>query len=48
LREQLAQLNIQIQQLTSSLDEKARLQQETVSTELRALSTAIVKLAGKK
>ena len=32
LREQLAQLNIQIQQLTSSLDEKARLQQETVST----------------
>ena len=48
LREQLAQLNVQIQQLTSSLDEKARLQQETVSTELRALSTAIVKLAGKK
>ena len=48
LREQLAQLNIQIQQLTSSLDEKARLQQETVSTELRALSTAIVKLTGKK
>ena len=48
LREQLAQLNIQIQQLTSSLDEKARLQQETVSVELRALSTAIVKLAGKK
>ena len=48
LREQLAQLNIQIQQLTSSLDEKARLQQETVSTELRALSTAVVKLAGKK
>ena len=48
LREQLAQLNIQIQQLTSSLDEKARLQQETVTTELRALSTAIVKLAGKK
>ena len=48
LREQLAQLNIQIQQLTSSLDEKARLQQETVSTELRALSTAIVKLADKK
>ena len=48
LREQLAQLNIQIQQLTSSLDEKARLQQETVSTEFRALSTAIVKLAGKK
>ena len=48
LREQLAQLNIQIQQLTSSLDEKARLQQETVSTELRALSTAIIKLAGKK
>ena len=48
LREQLAQLNIQIQQLTSSLDEKARLQQETVSTELRALSTAILKLAGKK
>ena len=48
LREQLAQLNIQIQQLTSSLDEKARLQQETVSTELRALSTAMVKLAGKK
>ena len=48
LREQFAQLNIQIQQLTSSLDEKARLQQETISTELRALSTAIVKLAGKK
>ena len=48
LREQLAQLNIQIQELTSSLDEKARLQQETVGTELRALSTAIVKLAGKK
>ena len=48
LREQLAQLNIQIQQLTSSLDEKARLQQETVTTELRALSTAIVKLAGKR
>ena len=48
LREQLAQLNIQIQQLTSSLDEKARLHQETITTELRALSTAIVKLAGKK
>ena len=48
LREQLAQLNVQIQQLTSSLDEKARLQQETVSTEIRALSAAIVNLAGKK
>ena len=48
LREQLAQLNVQIQQLTSSLDEKARLQQETVSAEIRALSTAIVKIAGKK
>lgn len=48
LREQLAQLNVHIQQLTVSLDEKARVQQESTSAELRALSAAIVKLAGKK
>ena len=48
LREQLAQLNVHIQQLTASLDEKARVQQESTAAELRALSAAIVKLAGKK
>lgn len=48
LREQLAQLSAQIEQLTTSLDEKSRVQQESMATELRALSAAIVKLAEKK